>query len=354
MELLEKQILKEIAKRNHKILVVIAIFSAIFSPGWTLLDYFAAPDTWRQMAVVRIIAALGYLLFFVLLKKEKIAWRPALHGMLLFTTIPIGYILALVPEASLDKYLLSYSVVYVTLAAFIYVTWAEYLFAFGEALFFVVFFNWLTEAHSVGTLIENGTIFMHLGILSVFIAYAKRRALIREIKAKLKNEQLTRELQVANEELFKKNEEIYRQSEFVKELNSQLERQNEELFKKNKDITDSIRVAQRIQEALLRINKNHLENFQEHFIFYKPKDIVSGDFYWSYSSGDEKLLAVADCTGHGVPGSLLSVLGINILQELIKENIKRPDKILNALRERLNKILNPMGSSTILYEGMDI
>ena len=105
---------------------------------------------------------------------------------------------------------------------------------------------------------------------------------------------------------------------------------------KQKEIVDSINYAKRIQYTILA-NSDLLNNFlSDHFIFYKPKDIVSGDFYWATKHGSKYYLAICDCTGHGVPGSFMSVLSIGFLSEAINEkNILEPNRILDYVKARL-------------------
>jgi serine phosphatase RsbU (regulator of sigma subunit) len=135
----------------------------------------------------------------------------------------------------------------------------------------------------------------------------------------------------------------------------ELEKKNDVIEEKNKDILSSIHYAKRIQRALLASDsllKNHLP---QHFIFYKPKDIVSGDFYWGDETPDGKfLLLTGDCTGHGVPGAFMSLLNISIIHELtFSQNISRPDLLLNAQRDAIIQSLNPEGSDELSRDGMD-
>lgn len=131
--------------------------------------------------------------------------------------------------------------------------------------------------------------------------------------------------------------------------------QNELLEHQKKEVTDSINYAQRIQQAILPSQEYLRENFQDSFIFYSPKDIVSGDFYWSYQDATGRYVAVADCTGHGVPGAMMSMIGASLLNEIIIErHIIRPDLILNTLREEIIKALNKQGASEERKDGMDI
>lgn len=124
---------------------------------------------------------------------------------------------------------------------------------------------------------------------------------------------------------------------------------------KNKDITDSINYAKRIQTALLKEEEHISENLPDHFILFLPKDIVSGDFYWTHQKQDILYLAAADCTGHGVPGAFLTMLGTAFLNEITaEENILAPAEILNELRRKFINELSQTGEIGVNKDGMDI
>ncbi len=136
----------------------------------------------------------------------------------------------------------------------------------------------------------------------------------------------------------------------------QIERQKIELEIRDKDITDSLNYAQRIQEALLPSEEYFRKYFKESFIFLKPKDIVSGDFYWIGDKGDKVFIVAADCTGHGVPGALMSMIGIEIIEKTINvDNIENPSQILGVLNKGLEKTFSrEKNIGTIIRDGMDI
>lgn len=136
----------------------------------------------------------------------------------------------------------------------------------------------------------------------------------------------------------------------------QIERQKIELEIRDKDITDSLNYAQRIQEALLPSEEYFRKYFKESFIFLKPKDIVSGDFYWIGDKGDKVFIVAADCTGHGVPGALMSMIGIEIIEKTINvDNIEKPSQILGVLNKGLEKTFSrEKNIGTIIRDGMDI
>lgn len=124
-------------------------------------------------------------------------------------------------------------------------------------------------------------------------------------------------------------------------------------------ITDSIKYAQKIQFALLP-NKSLLENnFKESALFFRPKNIVSGDFYWVNKIENKTIIAVADCTGHGIPGAFMSVLGISLLNDIVKNSLKHNEEInasdiLNRLRTAVIASLKQSGDNSDRRDGMDI
>jgi serine phosphatase RsbU (regulator of sigma subunit)/ligand-binding sensor domain-containing protein len=141
----------------------------------------------------------------------------------------------------------------------------------------------------------------------------------------------------------------------IQERTAEVVKQKEVIELKNKDITDSINYAKRIQEAILPTKENFKTLFPESFILYKPKDIVSGDFYWLSEKNDKIFFAAADCTGHGVPGAFTSMIGNSLLNEIVNDKgIAEPAKILDALREGIIKALKQSGKEGENKDGMDI
>ena len=132
-------------------------------------------------------------------------------------------------------------------------------------------------------------------------------------------------------------------------------RQNNEITFQKKQITDSIIYASTIQEALLPDNNFIKKIIPDSFVFYKPKDIVSGDFYWVKKVNNYTIIVVADCTGHGVPGAFMSVLGISLINEIAnRKEIKKANQVLEVLRHEIKRQLSHSTSEYSLNIGMDI
>jgi serine phosphatase RsbU (regulator of sigma subunit)/HAMP domain-containing protein len=156
------------------------------------------------------------------------------------------------------------------------------------------------------------------------------------------------------------NERILEQK--VKERTAEVVRQRDELDKQRqkleelyKDVTDSIRYAKRLQDSILP-PESHIKSLTPNsFVFFKPKDIVSGDFYWFEKCADKVLFAAVDCTGHGVPGAFMSIVGSNALQQAVGENkLATPSKILDDLNKFASETLNKEKEATSVRDGMDL
>jgi serine phosphatase RsbU (regulator of sigma subunit) len=142
--------------------------------------------------------------------------------------------------------------------------------------------------------------------------------------------------------------------EKVRERTQEVIEKNSKLELAYREIRDSIHYAKRIQDAILPAEQSISKVFGDSFIFYKPKDIVCGDFYWFAHSGDEVVMAAIDCTGHGVPGALMTVIGNSILHQIVNfSGITDPAKILNQLDRKLLEIMRHHGGA-ITNDGMDV
>ncbi len=170
----------------------------------------------------------------------------------------------------------------------------------------------------------------------------------------------------ANRMLSIRNEEIIKQRDEIAEKNKELQKTYFQIKKQNQNINSSIAYAQRIQEAMLSDAKNLEKHLPESFIYYKPRDIVSGDFYWfseveltnsknsKNSNNTEKGLVIAcvDCTGHGVPGAFMSMIGINLLENITSKGVESAGKILEELHTSIRHSLRQHNNDN--RDGMEL
>ena len=146
-----------------------------------------------------------------------------------------------------------------------------------------------------------------------------------------------------------------RQKAQIEKQKHEVEQAHEMLEEKNKEVMDSIVYAQRIQQALLKSEEHVSKHLPSHFVVFRPKDVVSGDFYWMLEKENHMYMCVADCTGHGVPGAFLTMLGSSFLNEInAGEKLLEPGIILDKLRQRFIDELSQSNEYGDIRDGMDI
>lgn len=191
-------------------------------------------------------------------------------------------------------------------------------------------------------------------ILSIFIVWLWRVLQINK-KANFLLVQQKRDIIDKNEELIKLNEEIETQRGYIEDQNIELILQNDNANAINEKMAASIHYAEYIKQAVLPGQKKLDELFNEHFVLNLPKDIVGGDFYWVFNRRDEIFVVVGDCTGHGVPGGFLSMLGISFLKEIVAlKDEHEPKNILHQLREKIITTLHQTGELLEPIDGIDM
>jgi len=148
---------------------------------------------------------------------------------------------------------------------------------------------------------------------------------------------------------------VKERTEEIEESKEEIESQRDVLYKQKQEIVDSINYAQRIQAAVLPSDEFMTEVLKDHFVFFKPRDIVSGDFYWIKKIKKLSFIVAADCTGHGVPGAFMSMLGSSFLNEIVTaRTLDSAGEVLNRLRNKVKKSLHQRGEEGEQKDGMDI
>ncbi len=177
----------------------------------------------------------------------------------------------------------------------------------------------------------------------------RERQLIKEKKIlEQKVKYRTKEIEDQKVEIEAQRDEISDQKKFVED-------QRDQIVVQNKEITDSILYAKRIQQAVLPGKRTLEKTLPEHFILFKPRDIVSGDFFWVEKSEERIIVCAADCTGHGVPGAFLSLLGLTFLNEIVNhEGILKASRILDRLRMNIIRSMSHKDEAEQARDGMDV
>jgi len=163
------------------------------------------------------------------------------------------------------------------------------------------------------------------------------------------------EIRAQRDELAERNEEIMQQKEEIEAQRDEIESQRDKIAFQNKEITDSIVYAKRIQTAVMPSDSLIRDVLPDSFIFWRPRNIVSGDFYWATRKDGKTVIAAADCTGHGVPGAFMSMLGVSFLNEIVhSEKTHTAGEILNELRFKIKATLAQHGRMDETKDGMDM
>ena len=185
------------------------------------------------------------------------------------------------------------------------------------------------------------------------VALEERRVLLVKQSSELKEK--NDKILGANEELTVLNEAISKQNVQILEANEELTVLNEAVNKQKNEILDSITYAKKIQAAMLPPEQYFQEILNDVFILFKPRDIVSGDFFWIKHVNQYIGLVAADCTGHGVPGAFMSLLGISFLNEIVqRREITQANQVLNELRKQIRNSLRQHGQAEESKDGIDM
>ena len=192
------------------------------------------------------------------------------------------------------------------------------------------------------------------GLLIFLITFILRRLQITRRQKRIIEEKNIL-LNEKNEEISAQSEEIASQRDNLEVMNIEITDQRDKIAAQHNEITASINYASRIQQAMLPSQEIIAKNFPEYFVLYRPCQIVSGDFYWFKQVKNIIYIVAADCTGHGIPGAFMSMLGLSLLNEIISpRDVNPPHETLNELRKRLKKTLHQTGEKGEQQDGMDI
>jgi serine phosphatase RsbU (regulator of sigma subunit) len=176
-------------------------------------------------------------------------------------------------------------------------------------------------------LINGGLLTLSVAVFCVFLIRTRYRLTLNEIRIRL---------------------ELAKSKEIIEE-------KHEEVLLQKKEITDSINYARSIQRAFIPTEEQFNSYFKDSFVYFKPKDIVSGDFYWAYQKDNLLFYATADCTGHGVPGGFMTMLGLSFLDDIIESKATtNPASALNLIRDKIVNTLKQSGNIGENKDGMDI
>jgi phosphoserine phosphatase RsbU/P len=291
------------ATKNHVIGSWVAI---VFNTLFAINDYFVMPDEWVRFFVFRVSVSLITLIGVMLWKRYQFSNEWIVFIPFSIICIENAYIWSFMDVDNFRVHALAYMAIYI--GSSMIIIWRIWFTLVVVAISFLanILFLSLNSELSLSEILTNGALLVGSVCIFSIVLLATRY-------------NLTKKELIARLELLKSNNTLAQQKIIIEE--------------NHRDITDSIRYAEKIQHSMLpSINdiKQHLPQF---FVLFESKDIVSGDFYWFSHINGKSIIAAVDCTGHGVPGALMSMLGNTMLNRIVNElGITEPAKILNELR----------------------
>jgi serine phosphatase RsbU (regulator of sigma subunit) len=334
----ENDVKQAFYKSTEKAHVIACWIGIVLNLAWFASDYFVLPNYWIPFLAFRVCVSAISLLALLFKQQLKISIFTCAFILVLGISIQNAYMWSVMDVEHLQKHAFAYIALFIGVGMLVLWDFKLSLVLLLATIISNILFYSINSTLSISQfLINGGMLTLTVAIFCVFLIRNRYRLTYNEIKSRL-------------------------QLEKSKAL---IEFQKEEVDEKNKEIISSLRYAKRLQEALLP-PKNLLDSFfnDNYFILYNPRDIVSGDFYWATqikttpnqgNSKDYLLLAVADCTGHGVPGAFMSLLGSNFLhQSAVEKNSNSPAAALDFLNQKIITTLNHGYGEEEIRDGMDI
>lgn len=314
--------LKRVAEKHH---IIVCWAGGILDPLWVLSDINIIPEYWKTFFIIRLLVA-GASLTGLFLKRhistELLAFIPVMG-----ISLQNAYMYSVMNVEQLQQHTFAYIALFIGAGMLVFWKPVYTIIVVLVSLIGNLFFFMLYSSLSTGEVLING------GLLTATVA-------IFSILLIQTRYQLTKKEIVSRFALAASNQELELQKSIIEE--------------KNKDITDSISYAKNIQQAILPNDTEITKALKDHFIFYKPKDIVSGDFYWFAQKRDKIFIAACDCTGHGVPGAFVSMIGNNLLNQIVlEENQSDPGKILTLLNDGMKAVFT-RDAEQKAQDGMDM
>lgn len=327
----------EIEKSVLKYHIIACWFAVIFNLLFFAADYLTLPEYWVTFLTFRTSISLVVLILILTYKKINIPIEILGFIPVLLLSIQNAYMWSVMDVAQFTKHTFAYITLFIGAGMFVlYRTFYSIIIVLVSIVANFIFLKVNSSLSFDEMMVNGGLLTFSVAIFSVYLIRTRYNLTKKEIIARLA-------LKSTNEELSFKNEIIE---------------------EKNKEIIDSINYAKRIQQALIIPEEVLKKRVPSSFVYFQPKDIVSGDFYWmtelSTTKTDKEnenliVFCVGDCTGHGVPGAFMSLIGIKILNQSIKEkNVNSPAEALDFVNAQVFETVNKHSvENNVVRDGMD-
>lgn len=324
----ESLVKEEFYKSTEKAHVIACWIGVILNLAWFVSDYYVLPTYWIPFLVFRFTVSFISLISLLFKKQLQISIYTCAFILVLGISIQNAYMWSVMDVEHLQKHAFAYIALFIGVGMLILWDFKLSMILLFTTIISNIAFYTLNSKLSVDQfLINGGMLTLTVAIFCVFLIRNRYRLTYKEIKSRL-------ELAKSKELIEEKHEEVVRQKQ---------------------EITDSINYARSIQRSLIPNEDVFNRHFKDSFVLFQPKDIVSGDFYWVYEKNNIIFYATGDCTGHGVPGGFMTMLGISFLAEIVEvKQIKNPAEILNLMRDKIISTLKQNGNFGESKDGMDI
>lgn len=333
---------KEFDKSTEKFHVIASWVGLILNMIWFISDYFIIEEYFFRFLIFRIAVSSASAFILLFRKSLGISIYTCMFILVLGISVQNAYMWSVMDIAHFQKHAFAYMVLFIGVGML--VLWEirlSLLLGVTTILANIIFYKINSRLSVDEFLINGGLITLSVVVFCVFLIRTRYRLIYNDIRIRL-------ELERSKQVIEQKHEEVVLQK-------IEIQNQKDTLEEKNREITDSINYAKNIQSAFIPSEEKFNSYFRDSFVLFKPKDIVSGDFYWVHSKNDLVFYVTADCTGHGVPGGFMTMLGLSFLDEIIaSQNIMSPSEVLNLLRDKIISTLNQSGTVGQNKDGMDI
>lgn len=333
MSLAEEQIdpaliKSEFYKNTEKFHIIACWVGITLNLVWFASDYFVLPDHWRQFVEWRFAVSMSSMLILLLRHKLGLNIYQCIFWLVLGISIQNAYMWSVMDLPHMQKHAFAYMVLFIGIGMLVLWDFVYSIILVVLTIIANIVFYKLYSPLSVDEFTINGALLTFtVAIFSMFLIRGRQRLTIKEITSRL---------------ALARSKEI-------------LEHEHNIVIEQSREIKDSINYAKRIQTAFIPSEKVFASHFPESFVYFRPKDIVSGDFYWITKKDGHIFYVTADCTGHGVPGGFMTMLGLSFLDEIVEiKGEMHTDVIVNKLRERIISTLKQSGDAGESKDGMDI
>lgn len=309
---------------------------------WFISDYFVQHNYFVPFLSFRLSVSISTIILVLARKRLNVSIYFCMFYLVSGISIQNAYMWSVMDLAHFEEHTFAYMVLFIgTGMLVLWKGWLSWLLLALTVISNVVFYKLNSQLTLREFIINGGLMTLTVLLFSLFLIRSRFKLTYNEIRSRLALEASKNQLEEQNDQLSEQKVEI--------------ERQNKTLAHKNQEITDSINYARNIQLASIPKPEKFNACFDDSFVLYLPKDIVSGDFYWVYERDNIVYYVTGDCTGHGVPGGFMTMLGLSFLEEIIAgKGIENTAEVLDLLRTKIINALNQNGNPGESKDGMDL